>query len=186
MKATTMTYLKIGAVVALIGGIALVSCTEERPPIISQTAAITQFATTVLNDLQPISIAEEREYCGYIFETEDGRLAATAARPGTESFCDLPEPDDSVIASYHTHGSYSEDYDNEVPSVDDMEGDFDAGIDGYISTPGGRIWLVDYSEQVARQLCGTLCVTSDPENDPENAGFIPQSFTLQELRERFE
>ena len=85
MKATTMTYLKIGAVVALIGGIALVSCTEERPPIISQTDDINQFAISVLNDLQPISIAEEREYCGYIFETEDGRLAATAARPGTES-----------------------------------------------------------------------------------------------------
>ncbi|MEL6681987.1 MAG: DUF4329 domain-containing protein [Pseudomonadota bacterium] len=181
-----MTYLKIGAAVALVGGILLVSCAQDDPPIIATTDDIDQFATSVLNDLQTASIAEGREYCGYIFETDDGALAATAPRRGAEDYCDLPEADASVIASYHTHGNYSDEYDNEVPSVDDITSDFDAGIDGYISTPAGRIWLVDYSDQIARQLCNEGCVISDPENDPEETGFIPQSFTLPELRERFE
>lgn len=181
-----MTYLKIGAVVATIGLVALVSCSQEGPPLIAETDDIDTFATQVLNDLQPTSIAEGREYCGYIYEGPSGQLFATQPRPGRAAYCDLPEPSASVIASYHTHGSFSDLYDNEVPSVDDVTGDFDAGIDGYISTPGGRVWLVDYDAQIARQLCAALCVTSDPDNDPEDAGFIPQTFTLEELEERFE
>lgn len=180
-----MTYLKIGSVVALICIIGLVSCTED-PPIIAQTDDVNAFAKTILNDLQPQSIAEGREYCGYIFETASGDLAATAPQRGGEDYCDLPQSDDSTLASFHTHGQFSEDYDNEVPSIDDVEGDFEAGIDGYISTPGGRVWLVDYEAQIARQLCNTLCVTSDPANDPADAGFVPQTFTLPELRARFE
>lgn len=180
-----MTYLKFGAVVAIIGTIGLVSCTQE-PPIVSETTSVEDFAKTILNNLQQRSIDEGREYCGYIFETADGGIAATGASPGGESYCDLPAPDDSTIASYHTHGGFSEDYDNEVPSVDDVQGDFAAGIDGYISTPGGRVWHVDYSDQIARQLCSERCVTSDPDNDPADAGFVPQSFTLPELRARFE
>ncbi|MEJ8560346.1 DUF4329 domain-containing protein [Yoonia sp. GPGPB17] len=180
-----MTYLKIGTVVAAIGLVALVSCTEE-PPIIAQTGDIDAFAMRVLDGIQPASIAESREYCGYIYETETGGLAATAPAPGREDYCDLPEPNDSVLASYHTHGSFSDVYDNEVPSVDDVTGDFDARIDGYIGTPAGRVWLVDYDAQIARQLCNTMCITSDPNDDPEEAGFVPQTFTLQELQARFE
>lgn len=180
-----MTYLKIGTVVAGIGLVVLVSCTE-KPPIVAQTEDIDAFAKSVLDGLQPVSIAESREYCGYIYETEDGGLAATAPQPGAEDFCDLPEPDDSVLASYHTHGSFSDQYDNEVPSVDDVTGDFEAQIDGYIGTPAGRVWLVDYDAQIARQLCNAMCVTSDPLNDPAENGFIPQTFTLEELEARFE
>ncbi|WP_198007044.1 DUF4329 domain-containing protein [Roseobacter sp. CCS2] len=180
-----MTYLKIGTVVAAVGLVTLVSCTED-PPIIAQTDDIDVFATSLLNGLQPVSIAESREYCGYIFETETGGLAATAPSSGREDFCDLPPPDDNVVASYHTHGSYSDVYDNEVPSLDDVKGDFDAEIDGYISTPAGRVWLVDFDAQIARQLCNEMCVTSDPNDDPDNSGFVPQSFTLEELAARFE
>jgi hypothetical protein len=182
-----MTYLKVGGALAALGIVVLVSCAEDaQPPIAAKTDDVDAFATTLLNDIQPASIAEGREYCGYIFESGAGGLAATAPRRGSEDYCDLPEPDDSVIASYHTHGGYSEDYDNEVPSTDDVMGDFDAGIDGYIGTPGGRVWLVDYDAQIARQLCSEMCITSDPKNDPGDAGFVPQSFTLDELRARFE
>ena len=180
-----MTYVKIGSAVAAIGLFVLVSCTDE-PPTIAQTDDVNAFATSLLNGLQPQSIAEGREYCGYIFETETGKLAATPPRRGSEDYCDLPEPGDTTVASFHTHGSFSDEYDNEVPSVDDVVGDFSAGIDSYISTPGGRVWLVDYDAQIARQLCSLMCVTSDPDNDPTDAGFVPQTFTLDELKERFE
>jgi len=187
-----MRYLKIGTAVATIGFVVLVSCAQDTvelytdEPIIAQTDDIDAFATSVLNDLQPISIAESREYCGFIYETADGRLAATPIRRGGEDFCDLPAITDSTLASFHTHGGFSDKYDNEVPSVDDVVGDFDEGIDGYVGTPAGRVWLIDYDEQIARQLCSVSCITADPNDDPEAAGYIPQSFTLPELRERFE
>lgn len=187
-----MTYLKIGSVVAVIGLVVLVSCAEDGPgqhtstPTFAQTDDIDVFAKQILDSLQPVSIAESREYCGYIYKTEEGGLAATPINRGGEDFCDLPEPADSTLASFHTHGGFSDRYDNEVPSVDDVLGDFDAMIDGYIGTPAGRVWLVDYDAQIARQLCSTACITSDPNDDPEDAGFIPQTFTLEELRERFE
>ena len=187
-----MTILKIGTVVAAIGLVALVSCTEEAPvysssePTFAETDDINAFATSVLNDLQPVSIAESREYCGYIFETESGGLAATPAARGGEDYCDLAPPEDNTLASYHTHGGYSDEYDNEVPSVDDLLGDFEAGIDGYVGTPGGRVWLVDYETRSTRQLCGIKCIIADPDDDPDAAGAIRQSYTLDELRERFE
>jgi hypothetical protein len=187
-----MTRLKIGSAVALIGLVALVSCTQDAPvvgsgpPTIAETDDIDAFAKTMLDRLQPTSIAQGREYCGYIYETRDGGLAATPIIQGGEDFCDLPEPDDNTLASFHTHGGFSDKYDNEVPSVDDVQGDFDAGIDGYVGTPGGRVWLIDYEAQIARQLCRALCITSDPDNDPDDAGFVPQTFTLPELRARFE
>lgn len=180
-----MTIIKIGAVVALTGVVLLASCTEE-PPIIAETDDIDAFATSVLNDLQPASITESREYCGYIFVTDEGQLAATQAARGGEDYCDLPFPADNTLASYHTHGGYSDEYDNEVPSVDDLLGDFEAKIDGYVGTPGGRVWLVDFETRSTRQLCGVRCIISDPDDDPEAAGFIRQSYTLEELRERFE
>jgi len=180
-----MTYLKIGTVVAAIGLLGLVSCTQELP-IVATTNDVDAFAISVLDGLQPASITESREYCGYIYETATGGLAATAPMRGAEDYCDLPEPDETVLASYHTHGGFSDRYDNEVPSVDDVTGDFESGIDGYISTPGGRVWLVDHEAQIARQLCNLMCVTSDPDNDPKDAGFVPQSFTLEELEARFE
>lgn len=185
MKATVMTYLKIGTAVAALCIVALVSCTQE-PPIIAQTDDVDAFAKTILNELQPISIADSAEYCGYIFVTDTGGLAATAPARGNEDYCDLPRPDESVVASYHTHGSFSVTYDNEVPSLDDMSGDLEAQIDGYISTPGGRLWLIDHEAQIARQLCREMCMTPDPNNDADDAGFVPQTFTLQELEARFE
>ena len=187
-----MTFIKIGGAVAIIGLAALVSCTQEDvvvgtgEPTFADTNDIDAFAKGILDGLQPISIEQGREFCGYIYQTRDGGLAATPITQGGEDFCDLPEPDHNTLASFHTHGGFSDKYDNEVPSVDDVQGDFDAGIDGYVGTPGGRVWLIDYEAQVARQLCNVLCITSDPENDPDDAGFVPQTFTLPELRERFE
>ena len=187
-----MTYVKIGSAVAIIGLAVLVSCTKDATvvgtgaPTIAETSDIDAFAKSILDGLQPTSIDESREYCGYIYQTSDGGLAATPVTQGGEDYCDLPDPDENTLASFHTHGGFSDKYDNEVPSIDDVEGDFNAGLDGYVSTPGGRVWLIDNEAQIARQLCRALCITSDPENDPADAGFIPQTFTLPQLRARFE
>ena len=114
----------------------------------------------------------------------NGVLGATRAIAGGEAWCELPEPGPNVIASYHTHGSYSPVYDNEVPSSDDLRSDFDYRTDGYISTPGGRIWHVDHETRRANLLCGAQCVVSDPGDNPGNAGPIRNSFTLGQILAR--
>ena len=143
------------------------------------------YAKALLNEIQPRSSSESREYCGYLTQRSNGDFGRTGPIRGGEDYCDLPEPPADVIASWHTHGSYSEVYDNEVPSTADMESDLQARMDGYISTPAGRVWLIDYETRTARQLCGPACVYSDPRNDPQAEGPIPLRFTLSSLRARF-
>lgn len=175
-----------------ISALALVACAEDPPviasgnPIIANTDDVDRFAITVLESIQPASIAESREYCGYIYRTDSGALAATPPARGTEDYCDLPWPDDSVLASYHTHGSYSDVYYNELPSTDDLEGDFEAGIDGYVGTPAGRVWYNSVMTETTTLLCARACITADPNDDPADSGVTANSYTLAELRAIFE
>ena len=109
-----------------------------------------EFAREYLADVQEVSIEAGVEYCGWFGYDGDGDLAATEAVPGDADSCEMgEEPDDwIVIASYHTHGSYSPDADSEVPSIDDLEGDIDGQTtatfppraDGCGSTTGRRNW----------------------------------------------
>lgn len=156
------------------------------PPNAPSRAAVDNFAAGFLVTLQARSFAGQREYCGYIFVDGAGRLQATPPRAGTFASCLMPEPrvGQGIIASYHTHGSYDRRYDNEVPSVVDLQSDFDYGIDGYVSTPGGRIWLVDFQTKSTRQICGLGCVAIDPNFRPQNDGDIRASYTLPALQRR--
>ena len=89
-----------------------------------------------------------------------------------------------VVASYHTHGGYDAELDSEVPSTDDVKSDVADRTFGYIATPGGRVWLVDWRDRSARQLCGLDCVTADPDFVPGQAGWIPGRLTLADIRRR--
>ncbi|MCP5001333.1 MAG: DUF4329 domain-containing protein [Hyphomicrobiales bacterium] len=101
------------------------------------------FAIAHLDAVQPLSIRDNAEYCGLIDYDLNGDLTATPARQGGRNGCNPGiEPDGfEVVASYHTHGAYSPDANTEAPSVDDLLGDFEEGIDAYIATPSGRVWL---------------------------------------------
>lgn len=148
-------------------------------------AAAAAFARSFLDELQRVSIRDQREYCGYFIVNPDGSFAASPAVRGTFASCDYSIPDDPrIFASYHTHGSFSIAYDNEVPSVADLESDFDFGMDGYISTPGGRIWHVDYATRTARQVCGLGCVYRDPIWRPVEEGNVAQVYTVNSLMAR--
>jgi len=148
---------------------------------------VDNFARGFLDSIQAQSIAERREYCGYIFIDNTGQLQGTPPRPGSFAGCDMPIPraGQGIIASYHTHGAYGRAYDNEVPSVIDLASDFQFGIDGYVSTPGGRVWLVDFQTQTTSQLCGLRCVTSDPGFVPQNEAGVRQSYSIETLQRRF-
>jgi hypothetical protein len=135
-------------------------------PVAESTASGAEFAlvTAVLADLQARSFAENREYCGYVGFARSGGLAATPPVAGSEASCPLPPVPAgfTLVASFHTHGTYSPWYASEWPTTQDMLTDASDGIDGYIATPGGRLWHVDSDTMTARQLCGRNCLPQDP------------------------
>lgn len=156
------------------------------PPDAPTGPAVDAFARNFLDSIQAPSIADRAEYCGYFFVDGAGQLKATPPRRGTFATCDMPapRPGQGIIASYHTHGAFARRYDNEVPSVIDLTSDFDYGIDGYVSTPGGRVWLVDFQTRSTRQICGIRCVTTDPNFRPDPDDLIQPSYTLTALEQR--
>jgi hypothetical protein len=87
-----------------------------------------------------------------------------------------------VVASYHTHGAFEYDTPAEFPSVGDVEADEAEGVDGYISTPGGRVWSVDGAELEVSQICGVGCMAQDPNFEAGLDGRIEVSYSLEELR----
>jgi len=109
--------------------------------VAAQDTAEVDLARATLNALQAPSFAENKEFCGYLYRDIDGSLKATEPTTGAESYCE-PEPpeyeDQIIVASYHTHGAFEYDTPAEFPSVSDIEADEEEGIDGYLTTPGGR------------------------------------------------
>ena len=144
-----------------------------------------EFVRRVLGLLQVKSALENREYCGYIGVGPEGDLVATEAVSGNAVWCDAPWPEGlEVIASYHTHGAFDPNAWSEIPSGRDMETDQEEGIDGYLGTPGGRLWYIDSSEMAARQLCGIGCLPQAPGFYPIPEDNILERYTYDELVEK--
>lgn len=144
-------------------------------------------ARAILVELQPRSFAENREYCGYIGVMPDGQVMATEVTRGDAWSC-LSRADESrfveIVASFHTHAAFDTEADSEVPSVDDVLGDMEEGIDGFVATPGGRLWFIDGVRGVTWQVCGLGCTGQDPNFVVGDAGPIAQRYTLEELERR--
>lgn len=155
-------------------------------PANAQSQDEIEFAQRVLGSLQEPSFAANREYCGTIGITAEGRLVASQARRGGRDGCRPRDPQGAaeIIASYHTHAAYEPDADSELPSVDDVYSDMDEGIDGYLATPGGRFWFIDGQTGSVRQICGAGCLPSDPSFVPGQFGTIRKRYTLDQLEDR--
>lgn len=134
-------------------------------------------------DLNPLSIQENVEYCGYLGFTGDGELAVSAPTRGDTSSCLADEPMnlELIVASYHTHAGFSPDYSSELPSGTDMEGDEAEGIDGWVATPGGRLWYIDSVDMETWQICGVGCLPSDPNFIAGDLGVIERSYAYDDL-----
>ena len=134
-------------------------------------------------ELNPISIAENVEFCGYLGFTAEGELAVSEPTRGDESSClsDDPENLELIVASYHTHAGFSTDYNSELPSGTDMEGDEEEGIDGWVATPGGRLWYIDTTDMVTWQVCGIGCLPADENFIFGDSGLIEQSYHYDDL-----
>ena len=154
-------------------------------PATAQDADELRIAREVLTRLQDQSFDKKREYCGYIGYDENGRLKASDPIAGTLDGCSAAFPRNlAITASYHTHGDFDQGYFNEVPSTIDMEGDKEFYMNGYVATPGGRLWYIDTRIMVARQLCGISCLPSSNRFEKGAKGEIAQSYTYEELKEK--
>lgn len=168
------------------GLVSLLLAVTSLPLSAEPAPEVTALARQVLNDLQAESIRRNREYCGLIGRAPDGRLVVGKPRRGWRASCRprLLPADVTEIASYHTHGAYSDRYDNEVPSTDDLLADHDGGTDGYVATPGGRFWVIDGSALTTRQICGLGCLASDPAFEPDPELPVAPRYTLEQLEQR--
>ena len=113
---------------------------DDRPRFESQQMAARQ----VLNEVNPISIAQNREWGGYVYRNADGSYSSTNAIRGNATSLLLPAPDSAApsgamtTASYHTHAAFDPRYDNENFSPQDILSDELFDIDGYLATPRGQ------------------------------------------------
>lgn len=137
----------------------------------------------MFNEIQPLSFKHNREYCGYIGWDKDENLVFTKARKGWRNSCRAYEPPEDLLifASYHTHGAFHHMAAAEFPTSSDVEGDEAEGVDGYVATPGGRLWYIDSESLTVHQICGIGCLKSDPDFVPGMDGHIKKSYTLKEL-----
>lgn len=147
--------------------------------------AIDAFAIETLAPLQTQSFLEGVEYCGLIID-EGGTLKTTEIERGEEASCRTPDPGNAlVVANFHTHGEHDPRYLGEVPSDVDVESDMMWGTPGYISTPGGRVWVTNPDDGSMKVLCENGCVPTDPDYDPADVAPFDNEMTYEELLDYF-
>lgn len=145
------------------------------------------FAMAQLDAMQTRSFAEKVELCAIIYEDSKGDLDITDVIAGDEATCDLryfDKPGMAPLASIHTHGAFDEGYDSEVPSLIDLEGDIADEIDGYVATPGGRLWRIDWQKARAQLVCREGCLQQDTAYRPCPHDAISVSYSLPQLTAR--
>ncbi len=101
-------------------------------------------AFEVLNDINPVSVRENREYGGWVFLNADGSYSYSNPVRGEAASVLLPNPTlvtpagGQLSASYHTHAAFDPRYDNENFSPTDLDLNRSFNVDGYLATPGGQ------------------------------------------------
>lgn len=150
-------------------------------------ATVQSYARQQLIQLQPRSFAEDVELCGLLAQNSDGDVITRTVEVGDAGTCDIAYFNVRTLyplATFHTHAAHNPRYDSEVPSTLDLQSDMAGQLDGYIATPGGRFWHVDWRTGVARQLCGEGCLPVDPNYRPCAALTPATEYDLQSLRVR--
>ena len=156
---------------------------EPPAPAENPDLAEVELVRERLTPLQLLSFATNREYCGYLVREPDGDYAFTDMVRGGHDGCTplIPLSKVELVASVHTHGAYDPEVPAEFPTVLDMNSDRIEGVNGYIATPGGRLWYVDTRRMEARQLCGLGCLPQDSGFRAGDDGPIAQRYTYREL-----
>lgn len=153
----------------------------------AQDAQELQFVQGLMESMNQLSVRFNREVCGFILQDAEGTFTSTKASWGGEASCaSMPlEAGQRAVSSWHTHAAWGLGYDGEVPSIQDVEGDMRFGVNGWVGTPGGRLWYVDGTTGTMIQACGRDCLPVDPNFFPEEHGPVAETYTLDGLYQRF-
>lgn len=121
-------------------------------------------AFDVLKRLNTASISDSVEICTYIVRAPNAEIGILEPKVGVVDQCVTPivRKPLQIIALLHTHGSVSDKWETEIPSILDVRAIEADMVDGYLSTPGGRFWHMDIEERETRMLCGpSNCLSKD-------------------------
>ncbi|PWK59275.1 DUF4329 domain-containing protein [Roseicyclus mahoneyensis] len=153
----------------------------------AQSAQETAFIMGLMESMNALSVRFNREVCGYVLRHSNGAYSSTKVSWGGQASCaSLPVQDGlEVASSWHTHAAWDPAYDGEVPSIQDVEGDMRMGVNGWVGTPGGRLWFVDGQTGSMRQVCGRGCLPVDEAFGAEDFGPVGETYTLDSLYARF-
>lgn len=160
----------------------------EPREIVAAPADVQEYARQQLNALQRRSFTEQREYCGVIVEDGTGTLSTLAIYEGDIASCSYENAGEvglQPVATFHTHGGASIRYDDEAPSFQDLQSDIATRLDGYLATPGGRFWRIDWQSQTANLVCGEGCLEQDPNYRPCPARAPKQQYDIKRLQQRY-
>jgi len=156
-------------------------------PATAQSQQETNFVLGLMESMNALSVRFNREVCGYVLRHPNGAYSSTKVSWGAQASCaSLPVVDGmEVVSSWHTHAAWDPSYDGEVPSIQDVEGDMNMGVNGWVGTPGGRLWFVDGQTGMIRQACGRGCLPIDETFGAEDFGPVGETYTLDGLYARF-
>ncbi|MHB1056510.1 MAG: DUF4329 domain-containing protein [Rhodanobacter sp.] len=117
---------------------------------------ISAAAIEAIQEINPASIHENREYAGVIYSLWGGGYSYTSPNPGTPSASSpgyAPLLHFSV-ADYHTHAGCDNDYDNENFSPADKASSGESRLPSYLGTPSGSIKMYDPITHITTILVG--------------------------------
>jgi len=153
----------------------------------AQSQQETNFVLGLMESMNALSVRFNREVCGYVLRHPNGAYSSTKVSWGAQASCaSLPILEGmEVVSSWHTHAAWDPSYDGEVPSIQDVEGDMRMGVNGWVGTPGGRLWFVEGQSGTIRQVCGRGCLPIDEDFGDEDFGPVGETYTLDGLYARF-
>jgi hypothetical protein len=105
-------------------------------------------AKAALQQVNPTSIAQDKEYAARGYKNPNGTYSVTGFNPGTQasstppSIASLPAGTANA-ARLHTHGGDDPQYDNEHFSPQDKHNAQRDGVPSYLGTPSGKIKKYD-------------------------------------------
>ena len=58
------------------------------------------------------------------------------------------------------------------------------GVNGYVATPGGRLWFIEGARGIVTLVCDLGCMDQDPDFRPGVWGWVATRYSLDEIEAR--
>lgn len=123
-------------------------------------SSLDQAGMQAVNDINPQSISENREYAGLIYQnpftgaysySAPNQGGAHDSSPGILPIGGIP------VGDYHTHGATSPPYDDQHFSPTDKEWNDRSGWRGFLGTPSGDVKKYDPGTGITENLTQGTC-----------------------------